>query len=58
MKIEKFEDVRIWQESRELVKSIYSKCTINSFKKDYSLLDQVKRASVSIMANIFVSRTL
>ena len=49
MKIEKFEDIDAWKESRLLVKEIYS-----YFKniKDYSFKDQIQRASLSIMSNI------
>jgi len=49
MKIEKFEDIEAWKESRLLVKEIYS-----YFRniKDYSFRDQMQRASLSIMSNI------
>lgn len=49
MKIEKFEDIEAWKESRLLVKEIYS-----YFRnvKDYSFRDQIQRASLSIMSNI------
>lgn len=51
-KIERFEDIQAWQKARELNKDIY-KITMNpSFSKDFSLKDQTRRASVSIMANI------
>lgn len=49
-KIEKFEDLICWQKARELVKEIYT--ISRSFKNDFSLMDQVKRASSSIMLNI------
>lgn len=44
-----FEDLRIWQEARLLVKEIYS-----SFAscKDYSFCDQMQRGVISIMNNI------
>lgn len=44
-----FEDLRIWQEARHLVKETYqafAPC------KDYSFRDQVQRSVVSIMNNI------
>ena len=51
MKIEKFEDLISWQESRKLNKSIYE--LTNSFiLKDRDLSQQIRRASVSVMANI------
>ncbi|MCW1309087.1 MAG: four helix bundle protein [Candidatus Bathyarchaeia archaeon] len=52
MKIEKFEDIEAWKEARELVKSVYKVCSVIELKKDYALSDQIKRAGVSIMANI------
>ena len=49
MKIEKFEDIEAWKESRLLVKEIYS-----SFQriKDFSFRDQIQRAAISVMSNI------
>ncbi len=52
MKIEKFEDIIAWQKTRELVKEIYRITKNEEFSKDYSLKDQIQRASVSIMSNI------
>lgn len=51
-KIEKFEDLICWEKSRELVNDIYKLTKIDFFQKDYSLVDQIRRASVSIMLNI------
>jgi four helix bundle protein len=51
-KIEKFEDIIAWQKARELTKEIY-KCTRSGeFARDYGLKDQIRRASVSAMANV------
>ncbi|MFA5987580.1 MAG: four helix bundle protein [Candidatus Paceibacterota bacterium] len=47
--IQKFEDLVVWQKSRELTKGIYAsliRCYDLGFK------DQIQRASVSIMSNI------
>ena len=52
MKITRFEDLDCWQEARNLVDSVYRVCRVIELKKDYSLSDQVKRAAISIMANI------
>jgi four helix bundle protein len=52
MTIKRFEDMKVWQESRELTKSIYSITQNVKFIKDYGLKDQIQRASVSIMSNI------
>lgn len=52
MKIERFEDIEAWKEAREIVNSVYSVCRVDGFKRDFSFTDQVKRAAISIMANI------
>ncbi len=49
VKIEKFEDLDVWQNAVSLSVDIYSK--FQSYK-DYSLKDQVCRASVSVPSNI------
>lgn len=49
MTIEKFEDLLVWQKSKEFVVRIslvFKDC------KDYSFKDQIWRASISIMNNI------
>ncbi len=51
-KIQKFEDLVAWQKARELTQAIYAVTNIGAFSKDYSLRDQIRRASVSIMSNI------
>ena len=45
-KIEKFEDIIVWQKSQELIMLIYG-----DFRniKDYAFRDQIQRAAVSIM---------
>lgn len=52
MKIERFEDIQAWQKARELVTHIYSMTNKGDFAKDYSLKDQLRRASISVMSNI------
>lgn len=48
--VKTFEDLRIWQEARGLVKEIYSTFGVSSpAEKDYGFRDQVQRASVWIM---------
>jgi len=51
-KIERFEDIQAWQRARELNKAIYEITKAAHFSKDFSLRDQMRRASVSILANI------
>ena len=50
--IQRFEDIQAWQESRILVKMIYSLTNKEMFSKDFGMRDQIRRASVSTMANI------
>ena len=50
-KIQKFEDLFIWQKARELVKAIYSASGQKKWT-DWSLRDQIRRAAVSVLSNI------
>jgi len=52
MKIDQFEEIEAWKEARKLVNRVYRVCSVNEFRKDYSLVDQIRRAAISIMANI------
>lgn len=51
-KIEKFEDLKVWQKSREVNLQIYNLSNKGTFSKDFGLRDQIRRASVSILSNI------
>ena len=50
--IKRFEDIQAWQKSRELVREVYQLCQPEKLSKDFSLKDQIGRASVSLMSNI------
>jgi four helix bundle protein len=52
MNIKKFEDLEIWQLSRQLTGQVYNVTKDSSFSKDIGLVNQIRRASVSIMPNI------
>ena len=52
MKIAKFEDIKAWQKAKELTKYIYDVTNKGDFAKDYSLKDQIRRASISVMSNV------
>ncbi len=52
MVIKRFEDLKVWQSSREFVKVTYNLTSKPKFKNDFGLKDQFQRASVSIMNNI------
>ncbi len=51
-KIERFEDIKAWQQARSLVKEVYQATGEGKFAKDFSLRDQIRRAAVSIISNI------
>ena len=51
-KIESFEDLWVWQKGIELVKHIYLLTAEGKLNRDFSLRDQLQRASVSIPTNI------
>lgn len=48
----RFEDILAWQKSRQVTKLIYEITSDGNFAKDFGLRDQIRRSSVSIMANI------
>ncbi|MFM7181432.1 MAG: four helix bundle protein [Verrucomicrobiales bacterium] len=53
MKVERFEDLRIWQEARVQVRSIYKSFDADSpAGRDFTFLDQIRRAATSVMNNI------
>ena len=49
--VKSFEDLYCWQKARELVRLIYYLTKKKSFS-DFSLKDQIRRASVSVLSNI------
>ena len=48
----KFEEIEVWQLARQLVKNIYSLTAQDNIRKHYSLIDQIQRASLSVMNNV------
>ena len=52
MKIQRFEDLEAWQISRELTNQIYTITRKESIRRDYGFVDQIRRATISIMNNI------
>lgn len=47
-----FEELPVWQRARELVQFIYGLTLREAFRKDLSLVDQIRRSSASVMSNI------
>ena len=53
MKIEKFEDIKAWQEARVLVGMVYAAVGADrGFGSDHRFREQIQSAAVSIMSNI------
>jgi len=50
--IERFEEIEAWREARNLTQQIYHVTRRGAFNRDLGLRDQIRRATVSIMANI------
>lgn len=51
-KIERFEDVEVWQEARELCKIVDFLTKKTPFCKDFELIRQIERSSGLVMDNI------
>ena len=47
-----FEEIEAWKRARLLVREIYAITNEGLFSKDFGLRNQIRRASVSVMANI------
>lgn len=47
-----FKKLIVWQKSKDLAVDIYKLTSAGNLAKDYSLVDQMRRAAVSISSNI------
>ncbi|MBM4330700.1 MAG: four helix bundle protein [Deltaproteobacteria bacterium] len=47
-----FEELPVWQKAREMVKYVYDLTKKELFCRDFSLVDQIRRSSTSVMYNI------
>jgi len=52
MRVKRFEDLVVWQKSRDLSVAIYRATSKGPFVRDFGLRDQIRRAAVSVMSNI------
>jgi four helix bundle protein len=52
LKINRFEDLEIWQEARALCQFIFDITSKEPFNKDYRFRDQIRASSGSIMDNV------
>jgi four helix bundle protein len=50
--IQRFEGILVWQEARSLTNKIYSDSGSRQWAKNYALRDQIRRSSISLLANI------
>lgn len=50
--MQRFEDIRAWQEARKLTKRVYELTAADQFAKDHGLRDQLAGAAVSSMTQI------
>ena len=48
----KFQELKVWQRSKDLAVYIYKITTEGKFSKDFGLRDQIRRAAVSVPSNI------
>ncbi len=51
-KSKRFEETELWQSARFLVKAVYAISQTPKFSSDHGLVDQIRRAAVSIASNI------
>ena len=51
-KVEKFEDLIVWQKAHALAINIYQLTSNEPFSRDFGLKNQIQRAAVSVMSNI------
>ncbi len=51
-RVNQFEDLRIWQEARQLVVHLYGDFKDGPGVRDFGFKDQIQRAGISIMNNI------
>ena len=52
MTFKRIEDIDAWQKARLLTGAVYRATREGEFARDFGLRDQMRRAAVSIMANI------
>lgn len=52
-KVQKFEELKIWQVAREVAKRVYELTRSGEFAKDFGLKDQIQRAAVRFQVSGF-----
>lgn len=51
-KVNRFEDLEVWQKGMQLAEDIYFVTREEKFTREFSIIDQIIRASISISNNI------
>ena len=51
-KIERFEDLQCWQTARTFRREVYRLSRLPEFSCDHALVDQIRRAAISVGSNI------
>jgi four helix bundle protein len=51
-KIERFEELQVWQSGMFLCKQVYRLTNTDAFSKDFGLKDQIHRSAISVPSNI------
>ncbi len=49
---ERFEDLPVWKLAKDLAVEIYQLTKGDKFRRDYGLVDQIRRAAISVSSNI------
>jgi four helix bundle protein len=52
MKIDRFEDLEIWKDARDLCKYVFELTSKEFFNKDFKFRDQIRASAGSVMDNI------
>lgn len=52
MTVQTFEDLHVWQDARVLTRLVRSVCKREVVRRDFTWVDQVSSAGLSVMANI------
>lgn len=52
MAVQRFQDLRAWQQARALNAAVYRATGAGAFARDVALRDQIRRASISVSSNI------
>lgn len=50
--IERFEDIEAWKLARQATGRVYDLTTAEPFSRDFALVNQIRRAGISVMSNI------